>query len=92
MKTKSPWHSFISYFLSVQILFPIQKKTVSGKVPEQSSTSTAVVERDPELERLEQMCYADLLDCCKTLAHEAGVTYTSIMNLQVLFGQFSIVS
>jgi len=65
------------------VRFPIQKKE-SAKASEQPSTSNVAAERDPELEQLEQTCYTSLLDCCKTLAHEAGVTYTSIMNLQAL--------
>ena len=50
---------------------------------EQPSASNVASERDPELEHLEQECYASLLECCKTLAHEARVNYTTIMNLQV---------
>lgn len=69
--------------LRLQIRFPMQKKKDGGRVSEQPSTSNVASERDPELEQLEQGCYTSLLDCCKTLAHEAGVNYTTIMNLQV---------
>lgn len=48
-----------------------------------TAASAAAPEVDPEIQQLEQECYAALLECCKKMAAEAGVNYTSIMNLQV---------
>lgn len=65
-----------------QIKFAVQKRS-GVKAIAQPVVSAAVNERDEELEDLEQRCYAELLNCCKAMAGEAGVTYTSIMNLIV---------
>ena len=68
-----------------KVKFAIQKKDNGKSTEQQPTTSSSVVERDPELEELEQKCYSELLECCKTLASAAGVNYTSIMNLQARF-------
>lgn len=49
----------------------------------QPVVTAAVPEKDEDLEELQQRCYAELLDCCKAMASEAHVNYTTIMNLQV---------
>ncbi len=65
--------------------FSITKKS-GGKGKDQLATTNSVVlQSDPEMENLEQQCYAELLECCKKMAAEAGVNYTTIMNLQVRF-------
>lgn len=69
------------FFLKVK--FALQKKDGGKAADQQATTSSTIVERDPELESIENSCYAELLECCKKLALDAGVNYTTIMNLQV---------
>lgn len=75
----------MNYLFRLKVKFSITKKS-GGKGKDQlTTTSSVVLQSDPEMENLEQQCYAELLECCKKMAAEARVNYTTIMNLQVCF-------
>jgi hypothetical protein len=61
----------------------VQKRD-KGKAVEQPTAIAAAVEQDSEIEDLEQKCFSELLECCKTMSTEYQVNYTSIMNIQVI--------
>jgi uncharacterized protein YuzB (UPF0349 family) len=70
-------------FFSFKVRFPVSKAN-KGKTNDQGAVAAvAVAEKDPDVERLEQQCYTDLVECCRNLAQAAGVNYTTIMNLEV---------
>lgn len=73
--------SEIFFWLKVQ--FAIQKKDSGKAVEQQTIVSSSTVERDLEIEELQDKCYSELLECCKTMAIAAGVNYATIINLQV---------
>lgn len=78
----------LTYFC-LKVKFAIQKKE-SGKALEQQSTATSsTTERDDEWEELEQECYVELVACCRQIASDTGVNYTSIMNQQVCLLYFN---
>ncbi|KAI9557156.1 D helicase bloom' [Daphnia sinensis] len=67
-----------------KVKFSIAKKAGGRGKEHLAIAGSSTVQSDPELENLENECYGKLLDCCKAMAAEAGVNYTSIMNLQAL--------
>ncbi|XP_057371792.1 recQ-like DNA helicase Blm [Daphnia carinata] len=67
-----------------KVKFSIAKKAGGRGKEHLAIAGSSAVQSDPELENLETECYGKLLDCCKVMAAEAGVNYTSIMNLQAL--------
>ena len=73
----------ILFLFDPKVKFSITKKTGCKGKDQQATTSSVVVQSDPEIENLEQQCYSDLLEYCKKKAAEVGVNYTTIMNLQV---------
>ena len=76
-----------NHFVSIKIKFTIQKNNF-GKVAAGQDAARFI--GNLEFEQLEEKCYHDLLDCCKKIASEVGVAYTTIMNVQVRIFPFNL--
>ncbi|XP_055643592.1 recQ-like DNA helicase Blm isoform X2 [Toxorhynchites rutilus septentrionalis] len=70
----------------VRINFSIKEKT-SGKRVQQidlEGEPRLDTQSNAQLKELQERCYNDLLDICRTLAAEKNVTLASVMNMQAL--------